>query len=192
MTTIDIPASLPYPDIYPINEVNELKDNLCYVIEKYPLRGIGVIVVRKDDNVCIRFSDFHGNILRPDDGKYIQMINKVMDVSVPRIIATMMATRIPKSLYYFSGDDPVLVDMRASLNKYSSPGFLADIFGKQGVKTQKIIGKPILVNDENLAMLRESKGDYSSGSFILKTVKFKSIMRGDNMLPLYGIVTNET
>jgi hypothetical protein len=191
MTTITIPDSLEYPEILPLKDVPALKNVLCYVIKAYPIDGIGVVITRDDEWLCSRISDFKGNILEPNDAKYSNMIEHVMTKYIPYIMSLMQCANMDKLLFYFADlDDPRLVDVRVSFNKFCSPGFVKDIFGKV-VPVQEDICKPIVLNAENMERLCTARGDYSSGNFILKPTAFKTIIRDGKILPLYGVINNE-
>ena len=41
-------------------------------------------------------------------------------------------------------------------------------------------------------MLTEAKGDYKYGKFIVKPSSFKTIVRKDVMVPMYGVIDHET
>lgn len=194
MTDILIPTSLPYPEIYNLNDVNALRGKFCYVIEKYPLSGVSITIVRKDGNVCVQMADFLGKTINPDNinENYEGCIDIIMTTLVPRLIVTMKLSGIKQSLYYFANcKDPILVDVRVSLNKFCGPGFVFDIFGRQGIPTQKKIGDPLNLDEEGLKTIKKGKGIYSGGKFIIKPSAFKTMIRGENILPLYGILTNE-
>ena len=192
MTTIEIPDLLEYPEILPLKDVPSLKNVLCYVIKRYPIEGIGVVITRKEGWFCSRISDFSGNLLEPDNKKYSKIIEKVMGDIVPHLMTLMSYAHMDKLLFYFADvDNPKLVDVRVSINKFCSPGFVKDIFGRRIVPIQEEIGKPIILNDENLEKLYSGKGDYKEKDFILKPSVFKTIIRDDKLFPLYGAITNE-
>lgn len=193
MITVEIPTSLPYPNVLPVDEVPEISKHLCYVIRRYPFEGVSATVVRKKGNVCVQLADFAGTILKPSDKKFGQTMHRVMTEIMPRILMTMHLANIPKVQYYFANlTNPILVDVRVSINKLCSPGFIKDIFGVQGIPVQEPIGKPVILDEETLAVIKGAQGDYSEGKFILKSSTFKSIVRGDEVLPLYGVVGDET
>ena len=191
---IEIPTSLPYPKLCAFDDIKELNKVYCYVIKKYPLSGIGLTVIRQEGNICIRVSDFAGNLLDVSSQNHIynSCINEVMIKYTPRIVLTMKLSGIPKAMFYFANiEKPILVDMRLSINKFCGPGFLQDIFGKQGIPIQEQIGSPVVLDEEIIEKLCEGHGDYSHGKFIIKPSAFKSIMRGDQLLPMYGVLENE-
>lgn len=185
--TIQLPDPVPYPTIHNLNEVKELRGKLCYVIKKYPFTGLGLTILRVSnaDTVCIRISDFTGALLDPtDEVRY----KPVMDYS-RNLVLTMKLIGVPQALFYFSeiGKSFRLVDMLLSLNKFASPGYLADFFGKQKIPVQESIGDPITLTDDKIGELIEKKEEY-----ILKPSAFKFMIRNDVVLPQYGIVNHET
>ena len=76
--------------------------------------------------------------------------------------------------------------MRISANKFAGPGYINDFFGKQ-MDTQDIIQPGVILTEENLLSLREKEKE-----FILKPSRFKFTMEGDEVLPMYGRVIDET
>jgi hypothetical protein len=190
--TIEIPALLPYPKIYPLSDIPEILNRICYIIEVYSLDGVGVVVSRDTGDICFRLCDFSGKLLEPDNKKYHRMFKIIFEKFMPRLIQTMQIISIAKGQFYFSCiESPILVDLRLSLNKFCSPGYLEDIFGRQGLLVQKSVGKPILLDEQNLKKVRDGVGIYESGHFIIKPSTFKSIIRGDEVLPMYGVLNNE-
>ena len=180
-----IPDLIPYPKIYKISETNEINNLLCFVIEKYCYDGISLIIVREKDTLAMQLSDFNGKQLNDYKSSNVDII---MSNYSGKIVEIMRYTRISQAQYYFScskNNDPILVDIRVSLFKLCSPGFINDIFGKIGVPQQKICGKPIILNQDNLKMVENKKGDYSHGDFILKPSVFKTIIKGKDVVPLY-------
>ena len=186
-----IPDSLPYPEIYPLEKIKEIKDVSCFIVEKYPLIGISVVIVRDNDQVYIRLADFKGNLIAPNKmGDLTSCINIIMTTYVNKIISIMRYAHIKQTQYYFVDNiNPFLVDMRVSSNKLCSPGFLNDVFARAGIPSQKICGKPIVLSQENIERIRSKKGDYISGNFIIKPVVFKTIIRDELIVPLYGEVS---
>lgn len=191
--TIEIPTLLPYPPLHPLKDVPEILDRICYIIEPYPLEGVGVVVSRDTGDVCFRLCNFDGNPLEPEDEKYSEMFEVIFKKLIPRVVYTMKLIGIAMGQFYFACiEDPILVDLQLSMNKFCSPGYLEDIFGKQGLPVQKNVDRPILLDKENLKKLKDGVGNYKSGHFIIKPSTFKSIIRGDKILPMYGVLNNET
>jgi hypothetical protein len=168
-----IPEILPYPKLLNIREVEELKDRFCYVIEKYPLEGYVLLVYRSEGDVTIRVADWGSNKLEPDEDN-TRYINNIVTI--------MSTIKLQQALYYFS--DGKLVDVRISLNKFCGPGFIKDVFGQAKIPIQNDINKPLVINDDFKVS--------SHNNTIIKPSSFKSIVRDDVLLPMYGVIENET
>ena len=189
MISLEIPDMLPYPtNIINFDDCPELHNKSCYVIKQYPLSGIIMMIVRhkmKNDNiVTINLADFNGNKekISEDQTKQIMQYSQ-------KLVMTMKLTGIPKAIFYFSmAEKPMLVDIRLSQNKFISPGYIADFYGKQGIPTQESINKPIIMSDDNIKMLKSAIGDYTSGKFILKPSVPNIITRNDQIMPMYAFV----
>jgi hypothetical protein len=166
-----IPESLPYPKIYELGQVPELKDKYCYVVKSYPLSGLAILICCDGDDLHLRFTDFNGVEVDPVEGKLLGII-----------ITVMRTVKIKQSMFYFS--DQRLVDVRLSANKFCSPGFIKDIFGKAGVPIQEYIDKPIQLDDNGMKLIMSNK--YDCG-VIIKPSTFKSIIRNDDVIPMYGV-----
>lgn len=185
MNKITIPDSLPYPDILSVKDVNELKDQFCYVIADYPSDGVSLVIVRQKGDVCVRMADFKGNMLQPEQKQYD--VDVIMKQYVPKLIYTMRCINIAKAQFYFANPAGFrMVDVRVSGNKFCSPGFLKDIFGKSGIPLQVDVGRPLRLDEDSLKKIKRKKGDYKAGKFIIKSSVFKSIIRNDQILPMYG------
>ena len=166
-----IPESLPYPKIYELGQVPELKDKYCYIVKSYPLSGLAIMVYRDNDDLYLRFTDFNGVEADPVEGRLLDII-----------ITVMKTANIKQSMFYFSENR--LVDIRLSLNKFCSPGFIKDIFGKAGIPIQEEIGRPIQLDENNMGLILSGDGEYGCG-IIVKPSTFKSIIRND-VIPMYG------
>jgi hypothetical protein len=188
MTKVEIPDLLPYPDILNLDECPELNNKLCFVIKRYPLSGIMMMIVRhkmtKDNLVTINLADFSGNkeVVSEEQTKQVMQYSQ-------KIVLTMKLTGIPKAIFYFSiNNNPMLVDIRLSQNKFISPGYITDFYGKQGIPIQESINKPIIMSDDNIKMLKSAIGDYSSGKFILKSSVPNIVTKNDQILPTYAFI----
>ena len=188
---IEIPDFIPYSPLFKLEDMKQLRGKLCYILKYYPETGISMIVSRNDNNVAIRLADFSGNFIDPQN-EQDQYVTQIMMEYSRKIILTMRLINIPKALFYFSSDNGIarLVDMRLSLNKFCGPGFLADIFGKQGIHIQERIGDPIQLDESNQKKLLDGIGDYSGG-LVIKPSVFKFIVDGDKIHPMYGVVRYE-
>jgi len=184
MSKIEIPECLPYPKITTIQDTPELRNKFCYVVKAYSQQGIIMLVVRQAGEVCIRMFDFDAKMLdlEKDKGCLPQIVEQS-----PKIVKLMNLIGIPKALLYFSDDSgtPRLVDVRLSLNKFVGPGFLGDFFGKI-VPIQERIGDPLVLSDEVMEMISKCEGVFSQ-DVIVKPSAFKTIIRKEEMVPLYGV-----
>jgi hypothetical protein len=188
MTKVEIPDLLPYPSILNFDECPELNNKMCFVINRYPLSGVMMMVVRhkmaKDNLVTINLADFSGNkeVVSEEQAKQVMQYSQ-------KIILTMKLTGIPKAIFYFSmTDKPILVDIRLSQNKFISPGYIIDFYGKQGIPIQESINKPIAMSDDNIKMIKNAVGDYSFGKFILKSSVPNIITKNEQVLPTYALI----
>jgi hypothetical protein len=189
MSNIILPDILEYPKILAYADCPELKNTFCYVFKEYTLSGIAIQIVRDGEYAVTSIADWQGNIIDPNIQKNDQL-NEILGNYLAKITLTMKYTRVPKAIFYFSITDkhPCLVDMRLSINKFSSPGYLIDFFGKQNIPLQEQIGKPVMLDEEQIKLITDKQGDYVSGKFIIKPNAFKSIIRGDEILPAYGVI----
>jgi hypothetical protein len=192
--SVILPEPLPYPKIYDIKDLEEIKNKFCYVLDSYPLEGVALVIARQNEHVCIRVADWSGKIIDLEkDNKYQKYLELIMKEYCGRVVMTMKLISIPKAIFYFSADNniPRLVDMRLSINKFCGPGYLQDFFGKQGIPVQKGVGDPVVIDDVNYNMITSGKGDYVAGNYILKPSAFKFIIREEEVVPLYGMIKHE-
>ena len=98
----------------------------------------------------------------------------------------MQLIKINQIMIYITVDDDqnmILVDLRSSLNKFYGPGMIKDLFSKV-YPTQEVV--KIIALDENvLEAIKRGEGSYK-GNLILKCSKFKTVVRGNDLLPLYA------
>jgi hypothetical protein len=121
--------------------------------------------------LAVRIGDFDGKPLDPRN------VDEQITSYIMPLAELMITARIPQAQFYFSG--PTLVDIRKSLDNMVGPGMLKDLCS-QIVPTQEIIDIKPLDGD-----LKEAIKQYDY--VILKHSSFKVIVRGDQMLPMYGI-----
>ena len=193
--TIEIPDSLPYPKIQPITELKEISGKFCYILKYYPQKGIALTISRAKGNVCVRISDWTGIIINPEKlGEYTKITEVVMKQYSHMLINILQLIGVPKTTLYFSNceDGPKLVDMRLSLNKFCGPGYLADFFGKPGIPVQEKIGDPIMFDKEHYDKIISKSGIYTDSTYIIKPSAFKFIIRGTDVLPMYGLLSGVT
>jgi len=164
----ELPTPLSYPPILPLDQVPELNGRLVYVIEGYKTEGYSILIFTHEKNIGVRFGDFDGNVIDPPDNT---------QECVDKLAQLMLRARIEQAQYYFSGG--VLVDIRTSLNNMVGPGMLKDLCGNI-VPTQKVIDIKALDDD-----LKERLPEL--GHVILKHSSFKTIIREEKILPLYGL-----
>lgn len=187
MVHIEVPDILPYPRIDELKKVNELHNQYVYLIEKYPLFGISVVISIQDADVAIRAADFLGNLIdhrNSDYGEHFKIIMKDMT----SIMKMMRLIKLDKSQFYFAidKDGPILVDMRIALNKFVGPGYLRDFFGKI-MRVQKTV-EILTLDDDKLQMILGGEGRYSD-EYIIKCSSFKiKAVKNGEFIPLYARV----
>jgi len=179
---IDHPSILPYPKIYRISEVPEIKDRLVYAIKPYPMEGVSLLISRQDGNIAVRFGDFNGNPLDVKNKK-VQSLENELGV-IPKFLGVMRYSGLTQAQFYFSENR--LVDMRTAVNKWAGPGMLRDIFGKMMKNNiQEVIEIVPLTEEAYKDMLS------STENVILKASSFKNIVRNENIFPLYARTYDE-
>lgn len=182
-----LPALLSYPKILKLDEMSELVGKFVYFIRAYPLQGLAVLIVRQKDDVFIRVGDWDGNALNPKESEaattFIQKHSQAF-------VKLMSSAAIPQAIFYLSvnGSDMRLVDIRMSLNKFSGPGMVRDLFSKI-VDTQEVI-KIDNLTPEVLIAIKGNGGSYN-GDLIIKPSAFKTVDRNKVMYPMYGIVQRQ-
>lgn len=182
MDNYDLPDLLKYPRLFKFNKIKRIYDNkLLYLIKYYEQTGLLFCIFRKNDDVVIRFGDFNGNKLDihcdivknfANDGK-IQLLNLFC-----------RHAGIQKCIFYFSLIDNkyILVDLRLSLNKFVSPGYIKDLFNKIQINTQEVI--KIGNIDEIIKYVENNVGS----KYIIKPSNFTTVPDDDNILPAYSII----
>lgn len=177
MTELSVPDFIDYPKFFEIDADNPymFKNMYCYVIEPYPFDGINLYIGFKNEYVVMRMSDFSSNEVSNVDDCFNKKILKISN----NLIELMKLSRIAEASYYFSNtnDEPLLVDVMFSANKFASPGFLRDVFGKI-VDTQMVLLIDVMSHEK----INENKGK------ILKPSKFKYVMENSVFRPQYGII----
>ena len=173
----DVPDIVDYPDILSTSEYSSIFNNVYgYVIEPYALEGYSVYCGLKDGNFIIRAADFKSKDI--DLSSMPDGLKKIL-INGDKFGMMMKISKIQEFLLYFSGkNDPILVDIMLSANKFVGPGLLRDLFGKV-VNTQKII-EITTFNDE---MVNKNKGKY------FKPSSFKFINKDNIIMPVYGKIT---
>lgn len=183
----NIPSALPYPKILNIGDVPEIKEQFVYVIKAYEEHGLTVVIYRDlDGGVYLSINDFDGNPINLRDGKhpYHEAAINFAQQDSSKFVAMMKTTGIDRMILYISlKPEPKLVDLRASLNKFYGPGMIRDLFGKI-YPTQEVV-KTVNLDENVLEAIDRGEGSYK-GDLILKCSKFKTITRGNELLPLYA------
>lgn len=179
-----LPTLLSYPKILTLDEVPELMGKFVYFVRAYPLQGIAVLIVRQKDEVFMRIGDWDGKVINPMESEAATTFVKKFS---PHFISLMSSAKIQQAVFYLSvnGSDIRLVDIRTSLNKFSGPGMVRDLFGKI-MDTQDVV-KIDNLTPEVLTAIKNNEGSYT-GSLIVKPSAFRTIDRTKVMYPMYGIV----
>lgn len=179
-----LPTLLSYPKLLPLNEVSDLGGKFVYFIRAYPLQGLAVMIVRQKDDVFVRIGDWDGKIINPTESPVAtEFVKKYSQ----QFIGLMSSAKIPQAIFYVSvdGAEMRLVDIRLSLNKFSGPGMVRDLFSKI-INTQEVI-KVDNLTPEAMTAIKNNEGSYT-GELIIKPSAFKTLERNKIMYPMYGIV----
>lgn len=185
----NMPEALSYPRILPLSEIPEIKGQFVYVIRAYPEEGLTIVINRDipKGDVYMSISDFDGNSIDLRDEKHplYKPALEFAQQDSSRFVAMMKTANIQKILLYISVDknQPKLVDLRASLDKFYGPGMIRDLFSKI-YPTQEVI-KTVALDDNTLKAIENGEGSYK-GPLILKCSKFKTVVREKELLPLYA------
>jgi len=188
--TSDVPDILAYPKILKLHEIPEIEGQFVYVIKEYKEEGLAIVIYRDEDegSVYLAIGDFDGNPINVTNESH-PLQWAALDFAThdsSKIVAMMKTAKIKKMILYISvGDDGDLrlVDLRTSLNKFYGPGMIRDLFGKI-YPTQEVI-KTIALDEDTLRAIKRGEGSYK-GNLIFKCSKFKTVVRGKEMLPLYA------
>jgi len=183
-----IPDILAYPRIPFLNEVREeMLGQFVYVIKGYKEDGLSVLIKRSSNNVYVKIGDFDGNTIDVSNAnhKLYKQANEFVTNESYKFVNMMKMLGIEQLLFYISvdSDQMMLVDLRASLNKFYGPGMLQDLFSKF-FNVQKVI-KTIHVTEEVLSTIKKNEGSFK-GDIILKCSKFKTVEKNRDLLPLYA------
>ncbi len=172
MKEYTLPDFFDYPKFFNVSEYIALFNNLySYIIKPYDLNnGYSLYIGFRDDYVFMRLADLNSNILK------ISKEHKVINYS-EKLLHIMKSSRQKEACFYFSGiDDPMLVDVMISANKFISPGMLKDVYSKT-VPTQEIV-KIEIIDD---SFKKHSK-------MFIKPSTFKYVIEKEYFRPLYGVV----
>lgn len=179
---IEAPSLLSYPEILSLNEVkDEIVDQFCYLIKRYPLNGISVLIKLNDENIgtLVRIGDWNGSPLK-QDSELKKYENLFLENYCVKFLDLCMNAKIQQIQFYISceNNSMMLVDARTSINNMVSPGYIKDIFGRL-MPSQQIIGTPQIMSKENIESIKEQ--------VIVKPSLFKTIVRNNKMFPLYAL-----
>lgn len=179
-----LPTLLSYPKILSLNEVPELGGKFVYFVRAYPLQGLAVMIVRQKEDIFIRIGDWDGKVINPTESAVATEFVKKFS---PHFVSLMASAKIPQAIFYVSvnGAEMRLVDIRLSLNKFSGPGMVRDLFSKI-IDTQEVI-KIDNLTPEAMTAIKNNEGSYT-GSLIVKPSAFKTLDRNKVMYPMYGQV----
>ena len=170
-----IPDFIDYPELFNVSEYSSLFNNLySYVIDPYPIDvGYSLYIGFRDEYMFMRLADLKSNKLELNNDN-----NKFVLKYSDKLFNIMKVSGIREACYYFSGvNNPILVDVMISANKFIGPGMLRDVYSKV-IPTQKI---------SEIAMLSVDNFNNFSGK-IVKPSRFKYVIEEKYFRPLYGII----
>lgn len=176
-----LPTLLSYPKILTLDEIPDLVGKFVYFIRAYDLQGLAVLIARQKDDVFMRIGDWDGKVINPKES---EMATKFVQQHSQSFISLMASAAIPQGLFYIS-TDMRLVDIRMSLNKFSGPGMVRDLFSKV-IDTQEVL-KIDSLTPEVLTAVKGNSGSFT-GDLIIKPSAFKTVDRNKVMYPMYGLV----
>lgn len=187
----DLPSLIAYPRIPTLKEVEEeINGQFVYVIEGYVEEGLCVLIKRnsKNDEVFLKIGDFDGNpVTLIEEHPLQEAALRFASEESSNFVEMMRMLGIDQMIFYISVSDSgmKLVDLRASLDKFYGPGMINDLFSKV-FPIQKTI-KTTNVTAEVLSAIYNNEGSFQ-GDIILKCSKFKTVVKGQELLPLYAKV----
>lgn len=168
----------------PSNYLDTLKNVLCYVVRKYSDDGLSVLISRKSEDIAVIFGDWHGNLydIREDKPTTI-MCKKFMEEYLNNVYSLMKYINIDMlQMFVDTTNEFTLVDIQLSLNKYTGPGMLRDVFDPI-IRTQEVmVIEPM--DDRALEAIKHGTGTYE-GDLILKPSKFRLYEDGGSYYPHY-------
>jgi hypothetical protein len=175
---------LSYPKPLQSNYLDTLKNVLCYVIRQYSDDGLSVLISKQSDDIAVLFGDWHGNLYDIREDKPSTKICKTfMDEYLNNIYTLMKYIRVDMlQMFIDTTNDFKLVDIQLSLNKYTGPGMLRDVFNSI-INTQEVLAIEPL-DDRALEAIKHGTGTYE-GDLILKPSKFRLYEDGGSYFPHY-------
>ena len=132
---------------------------------------------KEKDGALIKFGDWNGLDVEKS------MSDEFLSKSA-KIIATIDAMKVSQIQLYASNGR--LVDARLNGWNFASPGMIDDTFGRV-IKTQEIIGKPVVLDDKIINQIKSKNSPYNE-PVVIKPCVFKTIVRGKEVLPMYATV----
>lgn len=190
----EIPTLIAYPRTLELKQIPEIKDQFVYVIKGYTEQGLTVMICRdlNSGEVFLSIGDFDANpIDLTNDANPLQKIAiEFARNDSPGVIGLMKVAKISQLILYIAvyEKQPILVDLRISQNKFYGPGMIRDLFSKV-YPTQEVI-KTIALSQDTIEAINRGEGSYQ-GDLILKTSAFKTVTRGNELLPMYARVIRE-
>jgi hypothetical protein len=187
----EVPSLIAYPRVLELKQIPEIKDQFVYVIKGYVEQGIAVMIYRNLDSgeVFLSIGDFDANPidLTNETNPLQKFALEFAHNDSPRVIGLMKVARISKLIMYIAvyEEKPILVDLRTSQNKFYGPGMIRDLFSKV-YPTQEVI-KTVALSQDTIQAINRGEGSYK-GDLILKTSAFKTVTRGNELLPMYAKV----
>lgn len=176
MKNVIIPDFVDYPELYDISSNIKLFSGVfVYVIDGYELVGYSLYIGFRENYSICRIADFKSNEFTDLSGRVPEML-----LLSDKLKEVMIYARVSDALFYFSnnnGNEPILVDVMLSANKFVGPGMLRDLFGNI-VKTQGVVETVVFEED----MLAKHKGK------IIKPSRFRYLSENGMIRPQYGII----
>lgn len=170
-TSNKLPQVLPYPQLLDFNSTKSIRDIYSYIIKHYGNSGLSVLIYRqpsKDETVVI-CGDWNGNNidLVDNSSKLAEIALKFCQDSLPLFVKTQSLIKIDQAQYFFALNDDklILVDIQLAYNKFASPGFIRDMFGKV-FDTQEVM-KTEIIDQRSIEAIKKGSGSYE-GDLIIK------------------------
>ena len=181
MSVSGISKVLPFNAIQPVDEVKEIMNcGAAYILDSYEDDGFSLLLRISKEGTSFKFGSFSGDELDvTEDIKYKNHISDLLKNNIDKYIDLLKTVRVNQIQLYFAkyNDGIALVDARPFFNKYLGPGMLRDIISKCGIDVPKTIELVPLVTQEIL-------DKYKGTNFVIKPATPKSIVRGDDVVPL--------
>jgi hypothetical protein len=188
----NLPQVLPYPTLLPFESTPSIHNIFCYVLRHYGVDGLSVLFYRQPqkDQVVTIFGDWKGNNLDLVGSAETPLTKLALSFAqsdkLALFLKTMQLIRLEQAQFFFGveDDDLILVDMQVSLNKFTGPGMIRDIFSEIH-RTQEVL-KTEIIDERAIEYIGKGTGSYE-GDIILKPTKFKVFHDPDvnKFQPLY-------